>query len=45
VLEIWRDHWPHAEIHRFPDCGHWLLEDAPDEVAARARAFLADRTR
>ena len=43
VLEIWREHWPHAEVHRFPDCGHWVLEDAPDEIAARVRAFLADR--
>ena len=41
VLEIWREHWPHAEVHRFPDCGHWVLEDAPDEIAAYVRAFLA----
>jgi haloalkane dehalogenase len=45
VLDIWREHWPHAEVHRFPDCGHWVLEDAPDEIAARVRAFLADRPR
>jgi pimeloyl-ACP methyl ester carboxylesterase len=45
VLDIWREHWPHAEVHRFPDCGHWVLEDAPDEIAACMRAFLADRTR
>ena len=45
VLDIWRGHWPHAEVHRFPDCGHWLLEDAPDEIAACMRAFLADRPR
>jgi haloalkane dehalogenase len=41
VLDIWRQHWPHAEIHRFPDCGHWVLEDAPEEIAARVSAFLA----
>lgn len=41
VLDIWRDHWPHAEVHRFPDCGHWVLEDAPGEVTACVRAFLA----
>jgi haloalkane dehalogenase len=45
VLDIWRGHWPHAEVHRFPDCGHWLLEDAPDEIAACVRAFLAYRPR
>jgi haloalkane dehalogenase len=43
VLDIWRDHFPHAEVHRFPDCGHWVLEDAPDEIAACVRAFLGDR--
>ena len=42
VLDIWRGHWPHAKVHRFPDCGHWVLEDAPDEIAAHVRAFLAD---
>jgi Predicted hydrolases or acyltransferases (alpha/beta hydrolase superfamily) len=41
VLDVWRDHFPHAEVHRFPDCGHWVLEDAPDEIAACVRAFLA----
>jgi haloalkane dehalogenase len=45
VLDIWRGHWPHAEVHRFPDCGHWVLEDAPDEIAARVREFLAPRLR
>jgi haloalkane dehalogenase len=42
VLDIWRDHWPQAAVHRFPDCGHWVLEDAPDEIAACVRAFLRD---
>jgi len=45
VLDIWRGHWPHAEVHRFPDCGHWVLEDAPDEIVAQVRAFLVDRRR
>jgi haloalkane dehalogenase len=40
VLRTWRDHWPHAVVHCFSDCGHWLLEDAPDEIAACVRAFL-----
>lgn len=43
VLDIWRHHFPHAEVHRFPDCGHWVLEDAPDEIAACVRAFLTAR--
>jgi haloalkane dehalogenase len=43
ALAIWRGHRPHAEIHRFPDCSHWVLEDAPDEIAACTRAFLSAR--
>jgi len=43
VLDSWRDHFPQAEVHRFPDCGHWVLEDAPDEIVACVRAFLAAR--
>ena len=45
VLDIWRGHWPHAEVHRFPDCGHWVLEDAPDEIVACVREFLAPALR
>ena len=33
--------WPHAEVHRYPDAGHYVLEDAGDDIAARARDFLA----
>ena len=40
VLDVWRTHWPDAVVHRFPDCGHYLLEDAPDEVLPLVRAFL-----
>jgi cis-3-alkyl-4-acyloxetan-2-one decarboxylase len=41
TVDLWRKHWPQAEVHRFADCGHWLLEDAPDEVARLLGAFLA----
>jgi pimeloyl-ACP methyl ester carboxylesterase len=40
VLELWRRHWPEAQIHRFADCGHYLLEDAGEEVQALVREFL-----
>ena len=33
--------WPHAEVYRFTDAGHYLLEDAGEEVAERVAAFLA----
>ncbi len=26
-LNQWIDYFPDAEIHRFPDCGHYVLED------------------
>jgi haloalkane dehalogenase len=42
-LEEWQQHFPDAEIHRFPDCGHYILEDAKEEVVPLISAFL-DRT-
>jgi len=32
--------WPHAEVHRLADVGHWVVEDAPDESLAIVSAFL-----
>ena len=26
-LNRWLDYYPNAEIHRYPDCGHYILED------------------
>jgi cis-3-alkyl-4-acyloxetan-2-one decarboxylase len=40
-LAEWKKHFPHAEAHEFPDCGHYLLEDARDEVIALVKGFLA----
>lgn len=40
-LKLWEDHFPHAEVHRFEDCGHYILEDAREEVIPLIRAFLA----
>jgi pimeloyl-ACP methyl ester carboxylesterase len=39
-LAGWQRHFPHAEAHTWPDCGHYLLEDAGDEVIIRVREFL-----
>lgn len=44
VLASWRARWPKAEVKAFDDCGHYLLEDAPDEVCARVTAFLAEHS-
>ncbi len=40
-LEEWRRRFPAAEVHRFADAGHYVLEDAGPEVIARMQAFFA----
>lgn len=40
-LAGWRERFPEAEVHRFADAGHYVLEDAGPEVLERLRAFLA----
>ena len=40
-LEEWRIRGPHAVVHRYEDCGHYILEDAKDEVIEEVREFLA----
>lgn len=42
-LSEWQAHFPSAEIHRFPDCGHYILEDAKEEIVPLISEFL-DRT-
>jgi len=39
-LDEWRRRFPNAEVHRFPDCGHYVLEDAADEIVPLTRRFL-----
>jgi haloalkane dehalogenase len=39
-LAEWQRHLPHAEIHRFPDCGHYVLEDAKTEILPLVDRFL-----
>ncbi|MEJ2869513.1 alpha/beta fold hydrolase [Actinomycetospora sp. OC33-EN08] len=40
ILRHLEDHLPHAEVHRYPDAGHYVLEDAADAIVPRVRAFL-----
>lgn len=40
-LEDWERRYPHAEVHRFEDCGHYILEDADNEVIPLIQDFLA----
>jgi pimeloyl-ACP methyl ester carboxylesterase len=39
-LERFVEAWPHAEVHRLMDVGHWVVEDAPDETLALVERFL-----
>lgn len=32
--------WPQAEVHRLADAGHWVVEDAPEEVQQLMSNFL-----
>jgi cis-3-alkyl-4-acyloxetan-2-one decarboxylase len=40
VLAEWRRRFPAAEVHTFPDAGHYVLEDAGDEILRLVRDFL-----
>jgi cis-3-alkyl-4-acyloxetan-2-one decarboxylase len=39
-LEEWKRHFPRAEVHTWPDCGHYLLEDAGELAIMRVWEFL-----
>jgi haloalkane dehalogenase len=39
-LDEWKRRFPRAEVHAFPEAGHFVLEDAGDEVLALVRDFL-----
>ena len=39
-LAEWERRFPEAEVHRFPDCGHYVLEDAHEEIVPLVRDFL-----
>lgn len=40
-LACWQARFPDAEVVRFDDAGHYVLEDAGDEIIPRVAAFLA----
>ena len=39
-LEKWLEYFPHAQAHRFENCGHYILEDAQEEVGQLIVDFL-----
>jgi pimeloyl-ACP methyl ester carboxylesterase len=40
-LSEWRRRWPQAEVHEFPEAGHYVLEDAGDQIIPLIQGFLA----
>lgn len=40
-LERFIQHWPHAEVERHADCGHYVVEDAYERIVPLMRDFLA----
>ncbi len=39
-LEGFKQRFPQAEVHRFADAGHYVLEDAGDRVVGHLKSFL-----
>ena len=39
-LDEWQHRFPEAQVHAFDDCGHYILEDASDEVVPLIDNFL-----
>ena len=41
-LAEWMKHFPQADVHPFADCGHYILEDASNEILPIINSFLQD---
>jgi haloalkane dehalogenase len=39
-LDEWVRRFPNAEVRRFEDCGHYVLEDAGEEIIPLVREFV-----
>jgi haloalkane dehalogenase len=39
-LGEWRRRFPDAEVHRFPDAGHYVLEDVSEKIIPLVKDFL-----
>ena len=40
ILPIWQGLYPHSETHMIPRAGHFLQEDAPEEICEIIKDFL-----
>lgn len=39
-LSEWKKHCPHAQVHEFPDAGHYVMEDARHDIIPLVRQFM-----
>ena len=39
-LKRWLEYFPDAELHRYPDCGHYILEDGGPALINTIREFI-----
>ena len=39
-LKRWLEYFPDAELHRYPDCGHYILEDGGPALIDTIREFI-----
>ena len=39
-LDTWTTYFPDARVYRFEDCGHYILEDAADEVLEHIETLM-----
>jgi pimeloyl-ACP methyl ester carboxylesterase len=44
-LAEWQQRFPRAAVHRFEDAGHYILEDAHDDIARLCLRFLRESAR
>ena len=42
-LDEWTRRFPHAEVHRFEQAGHYVLEDESEALTALIEGFLRSR--
>ena len=40
-LSVWQSYFPDAEVVRYPDAGHYVLEDAADDLIPKISDFLS----
>lgn len=44
-LDRFLEFFPHAEVHRFADAGHWVVEDAHERIVPLVERFIAGHRR